>query len=137
MSLPRSTPPRSDAERIEQLEQQLKQREQQLQWAELKIRALEERLRLQLIAKYGPASEKLSDAQLTLLELEPGVSNMEVQAESETRVSAQNIQPPQEWQASGPAAIARGFAARGESDSLQAGTMHVPGVRPGDRGDRL
>jgi transposase len=83
VSLPRSTPPRSDAERIEQLEQQLKQREQQLQWAELKIRALEERLRLQLITKYGPASEKLSDAQLTLLELEPGVSNVEVQAESE------------------------------------------------------
>ena len=83
MSLPRSTSPLSDAERIEQLEQQLKQREQQLQWAELKIRALEERLRLQLIAKYGPASEKLSDAQLQLLELEPGVSNVEVQAESE------------------------------------------------------
>ena len=83
MSLPRSTPPLSDAERIEQLEQQLKQREQQLQWAELKIQALEERLRLQLIAKYGPASEKLSDAQLELLELEPGVSDMEVQAESE------------------------------------------------------
>jgi len=35
------------------------------------------------IAKYGPGSEKLSDAQLELLELEPGVSRMEVQAESE------------------------------------------------------
>ena len=83
MSLPRGTPPLSDAERIGQLEQQLKQREQQLQWAELKIRTLEERLRLQLIAKYGPTSEKLNDAQLELLELEPGVSNVEVQAESE------------------------------------------------------
>ena len=76
MSLPPSTLPLSDAERIRQLEQQL-------QWAELKIRVLEERLRLQLIAKYGPASEKLNDAQLELLELEPGVSNMEVQAETE------------------------------------------------------
>jgi transposase len=38
---------------------------------------------LQLIAKYGPTSEKLNDAQLELLELEPGVSNVEVQAESE------------------------------------------------------
>jgi transposase len=76
VSLPPSALPLSDAERIRQLEQQL-------QWAELKIRALEERLRLQLIAKYGPASEKLSDAQLELLELEPGVSNAEVQAESE------------------------------------------------------
>jgi len=54
----------------------------QLQWAYLKIQVLEERLRLQRIQKYGPASEKLSDAQLELLELEPGVSNVEVQAES-------------------------------------------------------
>lgn len=71
-----STPPLSDAERIRRLEQQLR-------WAELKIQALEERWRLHLIAKYGPASEKLSDAQLQLLELEPGVSQTEVQAESE------------------------------------------------------
>ena len=42
-----------------------------LQYAELKIRLLEERLRLVRIAKYGPGSEKLSDAQLELLELEP------------------------------------------------------------------
>ena len=54
-----------------------------LQYAELKIRVLEERLRLVRIAKYGPGSEKLSDAQLELLELEPGVSTVEVQAESE------------------------------------------------------
>jgi transposase len=65
-----------DAERIAQLEQQLA-------WAELKIRVLEERLRLERIKKYGASSEKLSDAQLDLLELEPGVSNVEVQAESE------------------------------------------------------
>jgi hypothetical protein len=55
----------------------------QLHWAHLKIQVLEERLRLQRIQKYGPSSEKLSDAQLDLLELEPGVSNLEVQAESE------------------------------------------------------
>jgi transposase len=57
-----------------------------LQYAELKIRVLEERLRLVRIAKYGPGSEKLSDAQLELLELEPGVSSAEVQAESERPV---------------------------------------------------
>ena len=39
--------------------------------------------RRELIEKYGPGSEKLSAAQLELLELEPGVSNVEVQAESE------------------------------------------------------
>ena len=55
----------------------------QLHWALLKIQVLEERLRLQRIQKYGPGSEKLSDTQLELLEHEPGVSNLEVQAESE------------------------------------------------------
>ena len=76
MISPSSTLPLADSERIKQLEQQL-------QWAELKIQVLEERLRLQLIAKYGSGSEKLSDAQLELLELEPAVSSVEVQAESE------------------------------------------------------
>ena len=57
--------------------------ENKLQYAELKIRVLEERLRLQRIAKYGPGSEKLSNEQLELLELEPGVSNQEVEAESQ------------------------------------------------------
>src|SRR5262252_5488249 len=54
-----------------------------LRFAEYKVRVLEERLRLVQIEKYGPGSEKLSDAQLELLELEPGVSRVEVQAESE------------------------------------------------------
>jgi transposase len=69
-------PPPSESEQIDQLKKQL-------QWAELKIKVLEERLRLELIGKYGPASEKLNDAQLELLQLEPGVSSVEVQAESE------------------------------------------------------
>jgi transposase len=76
VSAPSSTPSLSEAEQIEQLKKQL-------QWAELKIRVLEEQLRLERIAKYGPGSEKLSDAQLELLELEPGVSGVEVQRESE------------------------------------------------------
>jgi transposase len=76
VSLPPSPPPRSEAEQIEHLKKQL-------EWAEWKIRKLEERLRLELIAKYGPKSEKLSDAQLQLLNLEPGVSVAEIEAESE------------------------------------------------------
>jgi hypothetical protein len=52
-----------------------------LRFAEYKVRVLEERLRLVRIDKYGPGSEKLSDAQLELLELEPGVSSAEVEAE--------------------------------------------------------
>jgi hypothetical protein len=53
-----------------------------LQYAELKIQVLEERLRLRRIEIYGPGSEKLTNEQLELLELEPGVSTAEVQAES-------------------------------------------------------
>ena len=48
--------------------------QQRLRWAELRILQLEEQLRLARIAKYGPSSEKLNDAQLLLLEQEPGVS---------------------------------------------------------------
>src|SRR5258706_1601191 len=54
-----------------------------LQYAELKIQVLEERLRLKRIQMYGPGSEKLTNEQLELLELEPGVSTAEVQAESD------------------------------------------------------
>jgi transposase len=57
--------------------------QERLKFVEYKVRVLEERLRLVRIEKYGPGSEKLSDAQLELLELEPGVSSAEVQAESE------------------------------------------------------
>jgi transposase len=55
----------------------------ELEYSKLKNQILEERLRLQRIAKYGPGSEKLSNLQLELLELEPGVSHTEVIAESE------------------------------------------------------
>ena len=75
MSPSPSTSPRTEAEQIVCLTQEL-------QWSRLKIQALEERLRQEMIRKYGPKSEKLSDAQLLLLELEPGVSAAEVEAES-------------------------------------------------------
>jgi transposase len=54
----------------------------ELAYAMLKIQSLEERLRKQRIAKYGPSAEKLSNEQLELLELEPGVSREEVEAEA-------------------------------------------------------
>ena len=50
---------------------------------QMEVRYLRELLRLARIAKYGPGSEQLSDEQLELLELEPGVRAEEVQAESE------------------------------------------------------
>ena len=52
-----------------------------MRYAELRIRVLEERLRLMRIEKYGAGGEKLSHAQLELFELEPVVS--EPRGESE------------------------------------------------------
>src|ERR1017187_7858385 len=51
--------------------------------SELKIQKLEEELHLERIKKYGKQSEKLSDLQLKLLDLEPGVSSDEIQGEIE------------------------------------------------------
>jgi transposase len=80
----------SESEIIEQLrqklgamEQQLAVTEQRLQYSELKVQVLEEQLRRERIDKYGRSSEKLSNEQLELLELEPGVSNEEVAAEAQ------------------------------------------------------
>ena len=70
----------------QQLDVQEKQRQadaQELNYSRLKIQLLEEKLRAMRIAKYGKSSETLSDLQLELLDLEPGVSGEEVAAESE------------------------------------------------------
>ncbi len=63
-----------------QLIAQLKSR---LQYAELRIQVLEEQLRLMRIEKYGAGGEKLSHAQMELFALDPVVSEVTVQAESE------------------------------------------------------
>ena len=66
-----------------QLHRQLAVKDQALAMAEMKVVALQEQLRLARIAKYGNRSETLSDLQLELLDLEPGVSSDEVAVESE------------------------------------------------------
>ena len=71
------------AETLAQSVVQLKKLREELRGAELENHYLRELLRLARIEKYGPGSEKLSDEQLALLELEPGVSQAEVEAESE------------------------------------------------------
>ena len=68
---------------LEEAQTLIAELQQKLQWSELQRSALEERLRLRRIEKYGAGSEKLSNLQLELLEEEPGVSQAEVQAESE------------------------------------------------------
>ena len=75
------------AEIITQLKQEMglaiAAKDQIIALSELKIQKLEEELRLERIRKYGKQSEKLSDYQLQLLDLEPAVSSEEVQGESE------------------------------------------------------
>jgi transposase len=68
---------------LSEAEKLIEQLQQKLQIAELRVSVLEERLRIRRIEKYGAGSEKLSNYQLEMLEQEPGVSQKEVQAESE------------------------------------------------------
>ena len=75
-----SAPPIPSAPADLELIAQLKSR---LQYAELRIRVLEECLRLMRIEKYGAGGEKLCHAQMQLFEPEPVVSELIVQAEGE------------------------------------------------------
>lgn len=68
-------------EALQQSSSRVASLEEQLRSAELENRYLRELLRRERLAKYGPGSEKLSDAQLALLELEPGLQQAEVEAE--------------------------------------------------------
>ena len=76
MSAPSIPSVPADLELIAQLKSKL-------QYAQLRIRVLEERLRLLRIEKYGAGGEKLSHGQMQLFELEPVISEMTEQAESE------------------------------------------------------
>ena len=76
MSAPSIPSAPADLELIAQLKSKL-------QYAELRIRVLEEQLRLMRIEKYGAAGEKLSHGQMELFELEHVVSEIVEQAESE------------------------------------------------------
>lgn len=68
--------------RLEAAEKRARQTEIKLQLSDLRIVSLEERIRLLLIAKYGPRGESLNDAQLALFEQEPGATLDEVEAEA-------------------------------------------------------
>jgi transposase len=68
---------------IEQLTHNWRTQTEALAQSQKENRLLRELLRLMRVEKYGLASERLSDEQLELLEQEPGVSQAEVQAESE------------------------------------------------------
>jgi hypothetical protein len=80
-SLPEITDPVMAA-LIAQLRQDNESYKRSLALSEMRIQKLEQELRLERIRKYGTHSEKLSDLQLRLLDLEPGVSSVEIEAES-------------------------------------------------------
>jgi ABC-type branched-subunit amino acid transport system ATPase component len=61
--------------------QQVERFQQALAASEMRAQKFEEELRLERIKKYGKQSEKLSDLQLKLLDLEPAVSSDEIRAE--------------------------------------------------------
>jgi transposase len=71
------------SEIIAQLRREVAARDHIIALSEMKIRLLMEEIRLERIRRYGKRSEKLSDLQLQLLDLEPGVSTEEIEAESQ------------------------------------------------------
>ena len=111
--------------------------ERELNWAQWKTRLLEESLRLERVKKYGASSEKLSDAQMNLLDLEPGVSDIEVVAESAREAlpvaKAKPERRPHPGRQELPAHLPRVERAR----FLRAGTVRVQAVRQPDGSDRL
>ena len=61
---------------------------------EVENQLLKERIRLLLLDKYGPKAEQLSDAQLALLELEPGVTREEVATEAAQPAREKQLRRP-------------------------------------------
>ncbi len=58
------------------------------------MRRLEELMRLMLIHKYGAKSEQLNQAQLALLEVEPGISDLEIEGETQrAAIAAPEMKP--------------------------------------------
>lgn len=69
-------------EKVEAKDRVIAAKDQALAAAESIIQQLKEALRLERIKKYGKQSEKLSDLQLELLDLEPAVSSEEIASEA-------------------------------------------------------
>jgi len=68
-------------EKVEAKDRIIAEKNQALSAAEGIIQQLKEALRAERVARYGQRSEKLSDLQLQLLDLEPGVSSDEIERE--------------------------------------------------------
>src|ERR1700756_5465838 len=66
---------------VEAKDRIIAEKSQALFAAEAIIQQLKEALRAERVARYGKRSEKLSDLQFQLLDLEPGVSSDEIEGE--------------------------------------------------------
>ena len=71
-------------------------KDEQIWGLEAEVLRFKEMLRLFFMKKYGPSSEQMSDAQLLLLELEPGVKPEEVEAEAGLPPEVKNATPSPE-----------------------------------------
>lgn len=78
---------------VGQLRQKLASTEERAERLELEVKYLREMLRRERIAKYGPASEKLTDDQLALLDAEPVVHAAEVESEAALSPSEKEAVP--------------------------------------------
>jgi len=78
---------------FERLNESIRRHQELLEGLQRENKLLRELRRLELLEKYGPSAETLSDEQLELLELEPGVSSTEVEAESQRALVGSNCQP--------------------------------------------
>jgi transposase len=68
-------------EKVEAKDRIIAEKDQALSAAEAIIQQLKEALRAERVSRYGRRSEKLSDLQFQLLDLEPGVSSDEIEQE--------------------------------------------------------
>lgn len=97
-------------------------------------RLLREEIRLLRIAKYGPRSEKLSDAQLQLLEGEPGVNRAEVENEI-AQAEKDKAQSPRKPRANHPGR--QEFAAHLERREIKIPCRPQDCVCPQCQGDKV
>ena len=111
---------------------QLKSR---LEYAELKIRVLEEQLRLMCVEKYGAGGEKLYDVQMELFELGPMVGEVTVLGECECAPVRRSINGS--CKHPGRQELPANLPLREAGPALRAGSARVQSLRQRNEGDRL
>ncbi len=133
-------------EQVEAKDRVIAKKDQALAAAEAIIQQLKEALRLERIKKYGKQSEKLSDLQLELLDLEPAVASDEIETEAASGplpedeqnapLAAQQQQKKRKPHP-GRSELARTSGTRRRDRRQRGLAVHVRQVRRRDPRDRL